>query len=94
MYSANQILGKPNVYPKYVDSDRSWTHAGGQNHILQYLEVSISAYDLWYISLFWSVLMLLLRLRMERREREFQINWFCSSDEIPEEDICYQCQYL
>nr|XP_034301077.1 uncharacterized protein LOC105339115 [Crassostrea gigas] len=38
-YSANQILGKPNVYPKYVDSDRSWTHAGGQNHILQYLEM-------------------------------------------------------
>lgn len=58
-YSANQILGKPNVYPKYVDSERSWTQAGGQNHILQYLKVNISAYDLWYIPLFWSVQMLL-----------------------------------
>lgn len=58
-YSANQILDKPNVYPKYGDSDRSWTQAGGQNQKLQYLEVSIYVYDLWYILLFWSVLILL-----------------------------------
>lgn len=95
-YSANQILGKPNVYPKYVDSERSWTQAGGQNHILQYLKVSISAYDLWYIPLFWFVQMLLCGCWDWgwNGGREFYINWFCSSDEIPEEDICYQCQYL
>lgn len=95
-YSANQILGKHNVYPKYVNSERSWTQAGGQNHILQYLKVSISAYDLWYIPLFWFVQMLLCGCWDWgwNGGREFYINWFCSSDEIPEEDICYQCQYL
>ncbi|XP_062596728.1 uncharacterized protein LOC134258201 isoform X2 [Saccostrea cucullata] len=38
-YSAKQILGKPNVYPKYGASSKAWTQGYGQTNAKQYVEL-------------------------------------------------------
>ncbi|XP_062596725.1 uncharacterized protein LOC134258199, partial [Saccostrea cucullata] len=37
--SAKQILGKPNVYPRYVNSEGTWTQAHGQLNENQFIQV-------------------------------------------------------
>lgn len=39
-YSANQILGKPNVYPRYGNIAGTWTQNGGQLDRVHFIEVS------------------------------------------------------
>ncbi|XP_062566002.1 F-box/LRR-repeat protein 4-like, partial [Saccostrea cucullata] len=38
-FSAKQILGKPNVYPRYGDSSGTWTQASGQLNENQFIQV-------------------------------------------------------
>ncbi|XP_061164565.1 F-box/LRR-repeat protein 4-like [Saccostrea echinata] len=38
-YSAKQIVGKPNVYPRYGDSQGTWTQATGQLNENQFIQV-------------------------------------------------------
>eukprot|EP00105_Crassostrea_gigas_P023095 XP_011442822.1 PREDICTED: uncharacterized protein LOC105339108 isoform X2 [Crassostrea gigas] len=38
-YSANQVLGKPDVYPKYGDSVNTWTQSSSQLDRVHFIEV-------------------------------------------------------
>lgn len=40
-YSAKQVLGKPNVYPRYGDSAGTWTQASGQLNTVHFIEVNL-----------------------------------------------------
>lgn len=39
-YSAKQVLGKPNVYPRYGDIGGTWTQAAGQLDRVHFIEVN------------------------------------------------------
>ncbi|XP_061169141.1 uncharacterized protein LOC133178461 [Saccostrea echinata] len=55
-YSAKQILGKPNFYPRYGDSPLAWTQATGKLNANQFIEVKfpekvwltkVNIYEIW-----------------------------------------------